>query len=87
MDKATKPCPDFVRQEKECEHSGSDYPHGIHAFKCPLVPNKELDKIAKHFSKNGHAWFIKNHMIKNGYTIPSDCESLLGHSSGPSESA
>jgi hypothetical protein len=47
------------------------------------VPTKELDKMAKHFSKTGHAWFIKNHMIKNGYKIPSDCEALLGNSSGP----
>ena len=87
MEKATKPCADFVCQGKECEHSGSDCPHGVHAFKCTLVPTKELDKIAKHFKNNGHAWFIKNHMIKNGYKIPSDCEALLGNSSGPSKSA
>mgnify|MGYP006977862484 FL=1 len=86
MEKATKPCADFVCQGKECEHSGSDCPHGVHAFKCTLVPTKELDKIAKHFKNNGHAWFIKNHMIKNGYKIPSDCEALLGNSSGPSKS-
>ena len=51
------------------------------------VPTKELDKIAKHFKNNGHAWFIKNHMFKNGYKIPSDCEALLGNSSDSSNSA
>ena len=86
MDKATKPCPTFVCQGKECEHSGSDCPHGVHASKCTLVPTKELDKMTKHFSKTDHAWFIKNHMIKNGYKIPSACEALLRNSSGPSRS-
>ena len=87
MEKATQPCANFVCQGKECEHSGSDCPHGVHAFKCTLVPTKELDKMAKHFSKIGHAWFIKNKMFKNGYKIPSDCEALLENNSGPSRSA
>ena len=55
MDKATKPCPGFMGQGIECKHSGSDCPHGIHAFKCSLVPNKELDNIVRHFSKNDYA--------------------------------
>ena len=86
MEKATKPCPDFVCQGKKCEHSGADCPHGVHTFKCTLVPAKELDKVAKHFSRNGYAWFVKHHMLKNRYKIPADCESLLGYSSSPSKS-
>jgi len=86
MDKATKPCPGFVCQGKEYEHSGSDCPYGVHAFKCTLIPTKELNMMAKHCSKTGHAWFIKNYMIKNEYKIPSDCEALLGNSRGPSRS-
>jgi len=84
IDKATKPCPDSVCQDKEYQRSRRDCPRGIHTFKCSLVPI--MDKMAKHFSKTGHAWFIKNHMINNGYKISSDCESLLVNSSSPSKS-